>query len=96
MTKKRTDILKIASQMADDEAQAVHDSFAWAFFAKQLKYTTKLVYDSPACQSAMNDPPNLEPRLQKLDAENKRVLETFRDRESQGLLPPVILQSDQR
>jgi hypothetical protein len=82
--------------MTDEEAKAVHDSFAWAFFAKHLKYTTKLVYDSPACSSVMNDPPNLEPKLQKLDAENKRVLELFRDRENQGLLPPVILQSDSR
>jgi hypothetical protein len=29
-----------------------------------------------------------------LDAENKRVLQQFRDRESQGHLPPVVLKYD--
>lgn len=70
--------------MTDHEMKSVHDSFAWAFFAKKLEYTTQLVYDHPECSLAMNDPANLEPKLQKLDAENCRVLEQFRQRESEG------------
>ena len=34
MTKKRNDILKIVTNMTEDEIKSVHDSFAWAFFAK--------------------------------------------------------------
>ena len=56
LTKKRTDVLKIATDLKEDETRAIHDSFTWAFFAKNLNYTTKLVYDSPNCTSAMNDP----------------------------------------
>ena len=81
MTKKRTDVLRIATDQTDEETRATHESFAWAFFAKKLSYTTDLVYDSPACPSKMNDPSTLEPRLQKLDPENKRVLQQFRERE---------------
>lgn len=95
MTKKK-DVLKITSQLTDDETKEIHNSFAWAFFTKKLTYTNKLVYDSPQCPSSMNDPPNLEPKLQKLDEQNKRVLMAFRERESQGLLPPVVLKADSR
>jgi len=56
LTKKRSDILKIATDLKEDETRAIHDSFSWAFFAKNLNYTTKLVYDSSNCTSAMNDP----------------------------------------
>lgn len=56
MTKKRTDVLKIATDLKEDETRAIHESFAWAFFAKNLNYTTKLVYDSPSCSMDMNDP----------------------------------------
>lgn len=81
LTKKRDDVLRIATNQTEEETRVTHDSFAWAFFAKKLNYTTNLVYDSPSCTSDMNDPLNLEPKLQKLDAENRRVLQQFRERE---------------
>jgi hypothetical protein len=56
LTKKRTDVLKIATDLKEDETRAIHESFAWAFFAKNLNYTTNLVYDSPSCSMDMNDP----------------------------------------
>lgn len=63
MTKKRDDVLRIATNQTEEEIRATHDSFAWAFFAKKLNYTTNFVYDSPSCTSDMNDPLNLEPKL---------------------------------
>lgn len=57
MTKRKNDnVLKITTQLTDEERKQVHDSFAWAFYAKKLSYTTKLVYDSPQCQAEANDP----------------------------------------
>ena len=34
----------------------IKDKFQRAFFSKGMKYTTKLVYDTPECSEHMNDP----------------------------------------
>ena len=70
------------------------ESFAWAFFSKKMNYTTEQVYDHPKVPAQMNNPGELEPKLQKLDKESERVLREFRKREQQGFLPPVILKTD--
>ena len=59
-----------------------------------MNYTTKQVYDHPKVPETMNNPQELEPKLQKLDKESERVLRQFREREAQGMLPPVILKTD--
>ena len=47
-----------------------------------MKYTDKLVYDHAYVKEHMNDPPNKEPKLQKLDKESEDVLRKFREREA--------------
>ena len=59
-----------------------------------MSYTTKQVYDHPKVPESMNNPRYLERKLQKLDKESERVLKEFREREAQGVLPPVILKTD--
>ena len=39
--------------------EEIRDSFKRAFFVKDMKYSTSLVYDLEECSASMNDP-NLE------------------------------------
>lgn len=56
--KKVVDSLKLRPQMLDfRDAARVRESFSWAFFAKRMKYTAKLVYDDPKVPKASNDAP---------------------------------------
>ena len=55
-----------------------------------MTYTLDLVYDDPECTPSMNNQ-EMEPSLKRLPkTEQKEILE-LRDREAQGILPPVIL-----
>ena len=92
LKRKRVDCLKLTAPITDPKKrQQVTDSFAWAFFAKQMKYTDKLVYDHAYVKEHMNDAPKKEPKMQKLDKESEEVLHKFRERESQGVLPPLLM-----
>lgn len=64
LKRKKVDSLKLSALMTDStQAKLVSDSFAWAFFAKKMQYTPRLVYDHPRVHESMNVPKELEPKL---------------------------------
>ena len=95
LKRRKVDSLKLPATFNDPQlVKQITDSFAWAFFTKQMRYASNLVYDHPKVPQSMNKPAELEPRLQKLDKESEAVLLQFRARETQGVLPPVIMHHD--
>jgi len=63
LKRKRTDVLKLAKEIPRETYTKVRESFAWAFFAKGLTYTTEHVYDHPEVPSTMNNAPLREPKV---------------------------------
>lgn len=79
LKRRKIDSLRLPAQTTEPEmATLIRDSLTWAFFAKEMQYASKLVYDHSKVPQAMNNPQLLEPRLQKLDKESETILRQFR------------------
>jgi hypothetical protein len=72
----------------------VRESFKRAFFAKGFKYTTVQVFDSPDCPPAKNDPKLEKTLIQTLTKDNNDAIYELREREKNGILPPVYIRYD--
>eukprot|EP00347_Sterkiella_histriomuscorum_P019555 403341187 len=94
LTRKKN-IFKL-SKLIDDPLteHEIRQSFERAFFAKDLTYANKQIYDDPLCLESKNNI-NLEPNVQKLVKENIESVQQLRRREELGILPPLILKHDQ-
>jgi len=93
--KRKKNCLKVPKLIDDPLTfDEVRESFKRAFFAKGFKYTTEQVFDSPECPPAKNDPKLEKISIQTLTKDNNDAIYELREREKNGILPPVYIRYD--